>query len=374
MTSRAIAMNSPEVLDNRQADAMRDTVKYGGMSGGKVRVLVTGVGGNVAQGILKALASSGLASWVVGVDANPLSVGLFWTDMGYVVPRADHPDFIESLTDILNRERIDLVLVGADAETLHVARARSVLEKRSNALVLTSSPEVVATCQDKWETAQWFKRKSLPHPETFLGETGNEAAVLRIGFPLIAKPRKGYGSKGIVRIQNLAELHYLLPKVGTEYIFQPIVGTEEQEYTAATFSPVPGKVSSCLIMHRVLMHGTSCYIEPVASPEIEEEVSRWACELGGLGPLNFQFRMTATGPVCIEVNPRFSGTVGVRHFFGYNDVEFAVRSFLLKEKIVQPSIRQGTVLRYWQEEYIPGVNFQDLQVMQKAVRGKLAKP
>ncbi|NGZ29320.1 MAG: hypothetical protein G8345_20850, partial [Magnetococcales bacterium] len=100
------------------------------MATGRVRILVTGVGGNVGQGILKALRASGLASWVVGCDCHPLSVGLFAVDRGYVVPPAPHSSFAHVLAEILIQEKIQLVLVGADAETLAISRLRDSLQQR----------------------------------------------------------------------------------------------------------------------------------------------------------------------------------------------------------------------------------------------------
>ena len=47
-------------------------------------VLVLGVGGNVSQGILKALAISNLKCRVVGACISPLAAGLYTVDRAYV--------------------------------------------------------------------------------------------------------------------------------------------------------------------------------------------------------------------------------------------------------------------------------------------------
>src|SRR5437879_8265659 len=60
---------------------------------GRARVLVTGVGGNIGQGILKALTAARLASWTVGTDCERASVGLSDVDCGCVVSRALAPAF-----------------------------------------------------------------------------------------------------------------------------------------------------------------------------------------------------------------------------------------------------------------------------------------
>lgn len=326
-----------------------------GRASGSLRVLVTGVGGNVGQGVLKALAASGLASWVVGVDANPLSAGLFLVDKGYVVPRATEEEFLDSFCSIIIREQVSMVFVCADAEALSIARLREKIETTTNAFVLLSPVDTVERCADKWLTARWFASAHLPHPATVRADDseGRRRLVSHCGFPLIVKPRFGYASRGVVLSQNSPQLELEAQNLGEGGVVQEYLDQADQEYTAATFSSTPGVVDACIVMRRELLQGTSYRVEPVFDQTLEREVSRWGEAMHGLGPLNFQFRLTDRGPVCFEVNPRFSGTVGIRFHFGYNDVEMALRHFLLGERLERPTLRDGMVLRYWEELYLP---------------------
>jgi len=57
--------------------------------------------------------------------------------------------------------------------------------------------------------------------------------------------------------------------------------------------------------------------------------------------------------VCFEINVRFSGTTPVRARFGFNDVEAALRHYVLAEAAVDlPLITNGIALRYWNEAYV----------------------
>ena len=335
------------------------TPLWKGSPQGRVRVLVTGVGGNVAQGVLKALRHSGLARRVVGTDANPMAAGLFMVDRGYVVPRADEPDFADCLIDILRREDIDLVFVGADAETIHLSRQRDRLEKETAARVLVAPFEVVENCHDKWRTAGWLEKIGVPHPLTARSDDleGLEALAGRAGFPLIAKPRQGFASRDIYLINHYRELMPIAGKYGRDGIVQAYVGRPEDEYTAAAFSARPPDVDAVIVMRRELLQGTSYRIESVPDKSLTDAVRSWAVKMGVLGPCNIQFRLTGHGPVCFEVNARFSGTTGVRYLFGYNDVDMAIRSFIFGEKARQPLIEPGVVLRYWDELHIPDADF-----------------
>jgi carbamoyl-phosphate synthase large subunit len=334
------------------------------------RVLVTGVGGNVGQGILKALAASGVASHVVGTDADPLSPGLYFTDKGYVVPRADSPAFADALARIIEAEKIDLVFVGADAETISLSRLKDDLETRCRTQILVSPPELVKVCHDKYLTSRWFAEQNLPHPPTVLANdvAGALALAREFGWPLILKPRTGFACRGILALANETDL-MAAAATGEGSIIQRVIGTERQEYTATVFFDKIRQPRAMLVMRRDLLQGTSYHVEPCFDEAIQQTVADWACHFNALGPVNFQFRLTPQGPVCFEVNLRFSGTMGVRYHFGYNDAAMAVRHFVGGEDVTQPEIKPGVVLRYWEELFLPGVSCDDLRLVRQTRGG-----
>ncbi|MEO5333867.1 MAG: ATP-grasp domain-containing protein [Magnetococcus sp. YQC-5] len=336
---------------------IKNIPQWGGVPEGTGRILVTGVGGNVGQGILKALSMSRLARYVVATDCNPQSMGLFVVDKGYVVPAATDPHFSKVFTRILIQEGIDLVFVGADAETLAIAQLRDQLERDTSARILTADRQVVERCHDKWLTSRWFAQTGLPHPATLLAndQPGIERLLDLYGFPVVVKPRFGYASRGVRVVHHLRELEVETGKLGELGIIQSYVGSDEQEYTGSVFAPKPGEVAAWIVMRRELLQGTSYRIEPVTSHLLTTALRQWGEAMGALGAANFQFRMTDSGPVCFEVNARFSGTTSVRALFGFNDVEMAVRCFLRNERVEQPAIRMGRVLRYWEEILIDPV-------------------
>src|SRR5262249_16896554 len=142
------------------------------------------------QGILKALTAARLASWTVGTDCQAASVGLYAVDRGYVVPRADAPDFADTLCAISDKEEVDLVLVGADAETIHVARLREAIVARTGTVVLVADPEAVERSHDKWLTAQWFTQQKFLHPVTVRADDRAGVSELSARFGrIVVKPR-----------------------------------------------------------------------------------------------------------------------------------------------------------------------------------------
>ena len=325
---------------------------------GRARILVTGAGGNVGQGILKALTAAGIASWTVATDCEPASAGLYAVDRGYVVPRADHHAFCDALCRIIEDEQIDLVLVGADAETIHLARLRAKIEDETGAVVLVGDSDAVERSHDKWLTAQWFVSERLRHPTTVRADDkAGRAALMDTVDCVVVKPRCSYASRGVVVSTNRQEVETTADRMGADGIVQEYVGRDDQEFTGAVLCDGRGRVGASIVMKRDLLQGTSYRIQPVNDADLNRTLHEWATRFAMRGPVNFQFRVTDDGPVCFEVNARFSGTTGIRHLFGYNDVALAVRHFLFDELIEQGPIAPGMVVRLWDEIYVPSLDW-----------------
>ena len=53
-----------------------------------------------------------------------------------------------------------------------------------------------------------------------------------------------------------------------------------------------------------------------------------------------------------ELNPRCSGTTGIRAYFGYNEPEMLLRHYVLGESLETPQPRFGYAMRYWNEVFL----------------------
>ena len=61
-----------------------------------IRLLVTGVGSLLGQGILKSIQDSSLDTSIIGTDYFPSAAGLYWVDKGYMLPDILKPEISES--------------------------------------------------------------------------------------------------------------------------------------------------------------------------------------------------------------------------------------------------------------------------------------
>jgi carbamoyl-phosphate synthase large subunit len=319
----------------------------------QVAVLVLGVGGQVSQGIVKALRHGTLPVRVVGACISPLSSGLYVCDLGLVSPYADDPAFPDWVAETCEREGIAAVLSGVeqvlDALAPHAARLR----ERTGAVLVASPPEVLAVGRDKLATARWLERNGLPFAASADAADSDavDALVERVGFPLVAKPRFGKASLGVTVVdgdQGLARV-----RGDADVVIQELLGSPEEEFTAGCFVDPAGDVRGSIAMRRTLAAGTTVSARAGAFPAVREVAESVCRRLGPLGPCNVQLRVHHGVPTPFELNVRFSGTTPMRTHMGFDEVGAALRSIVLGELIADlPSVTSGVALRYWNEMYV----------------------
>lgn len=338
----------------------------------QINVLVTGVGGNVGQGIIKALRLSKLNLKVVGADASPYSAGLFRVDKGYLVPKAGEKNYVSEMTRICCQEKIHCVMLGPDQELLCVAQNKEIIEKKTGAKVIISSVNVIETGNDKWLTYLFLREADLNYPKSFIPTSAQEnlAQADKLGYPLVVKPRVGFGSKDILVVHRKEELNAVIQRVHNP-IIQEYLLPDDEEYTSEAFALKDGSIHGIITMKRKLYRGTSVLAKCDDYPEIKAQTHKAALALKPLGPCNFQMRLTKAGPVIFEINPRFSGTTVARAKFGFNSPENAIRHFVLGESLPPPTLEKGIMLRFWDEIYLPPESLDQIMA-EKQIVGKAA--
>jgi len=320
---------------------------------GRLTVLVLGVGGNVSQGILKALAQSPSAGRVIGACIDARAAGLYLCDRAYISPPAAEPDFVSWLTETCRAEGVDAVLSGVEPVLEVLAREAAALEAETGARCVTSPPEVLAIGQDKLATSRWLAAQGLAFPATagLHDPSGVAAVVADCSFPLIVKPRRGKGSAGVRLVGSAAELHTLAGDAAL--IVQEHLGDPSVEFTAGCFCDRDGALQGSVVFRRSLAAGTTDHAVAGDFPAVRAAAESIAGALRPMGPLNVQMRETDRGPVAFELNVRFSGTTPVRVHLGFNEVEAALRHLVLDEDVPAfPANVRGTMLRYWNEVYV----------------------
>lgn len=314
-----------------------------------MKVLVTGAGALLGQGIIRSLRRSSLDVQIVAVDPSPLAAGLYWADTAHLVPMATDPSFMAQFQQVLERERPAAVLVGTDVELPLFAEQRSALLDRYGIHVVVSDPHVVAIANDKYLTFEFLRDHGFDPPDSCLpGE--EQALVERVGFPLVVKPRVGARSVGVGVARDWTQLRALLDGVSGA-IIQECVGGPDDEYTAGALC-FDGQCDLSIVMRRDLRDGNTyrAFVDP--SEHLNAVVRDMARALAPFGPVNFQFRRQGDRVRVFEINGRFSGTTPLRGLAGFNEVELCLRKLVLGEPVFQPAIEPLVILRHWEETVV----------------------
>lgn len=291
------------------------------MAGTKARtVVVTGIGGDVGQGVAQALRRHGYA--VVGVDAKTeaewtracLTDGWFHT-----VPSADHPLYPMALRAVLDARGADLLVPATEQELQALAGE---LDPR---IVRMGPTDVMGQLLDKWTTAQLMDATDIPFVATALDNAD-------LGWKGRRKPRRKHNSPGTV-VQ--------------EWLYG-------DEYTVPVWASKTNRADvRVLPLRRTLRGGATyrCWHEPGRQDRYEYIVDLcvdMAHFLGLHGSFNVQGIWTDRW-VPFEVNPRFSSTVGMRDLMGFNDVLWSCQEALGEPVDPMPDIGRARGMRFWQE-------------------------
>tara|TARA_B100000959_G_C14985313_1_gene625314 strand:- start:3008 stop:3976 length:969 start_codon:yes stop_codon:yes gene_type:complete len=300
-------------------------------------IVVTGVGAVIGQGILESLRAIDEPVRILGVDRNPKSVGRELCDEFRVKPSGseDKAEYLDFWLELARES--DLVLPGIEQDVFFLDNHRD--ELASSKLGL-NTPSLINLARDKWEQVKVADQWAIP---TLVDADWEECVRKLGGPPLLLKPRRGSGSRGIVKLEKKED--WVLHSDGFNLI-QRIVGRDTNEYTVGLFGLGRGRLMPPIVFRRELSEeGHTRFAEVVNDAEIVAAVSELGERLQPIGPTNFQFRKGDGKTWLLEINPRFSSSTIMRTRFGYNEAAMALEHYLRSCEPPSPVIRFGRAQR-----------------------------
>jgi len=322
------------------------------------RVLVTAAGSIVAQGIIKSLKlanKKGNRNYtIIATDMSPLAAGLYRCNSGILVPQVSSSNYIDNIVQICNDNDIQAVFCGSDDELLVLANAIERIEKTGSKLIVGSS-KALAIARDKWKTYEFCKANGLACAPSAL-PTDDEEFSREFGFPLVVKPREGYGSLHFYVAKNrddLSKAISVIEQAGWRPILQKYLGGDTEFTTGVTIDKNSRYVMSSISIRKIIKHGQTYKAFIDNFQEIRRSAEDVALKLGASGPINVQTKLEGDSPVVIEINPRFSATCPMRAAAGVNEPDIVFRNEVLGEEIKVNSYERLVCMRYWNEVYVP---------------------
>ena len=313
---------------------------------------MTAVGSELAFAIIKAIKLFAQPYKLVGCDIYKEVVGKYWCDKFYIVPLAKlEENYLDAIKTIVIREQITIIIPTADIEFFILSKYKNEFKTKYDCNILINDYTDICYFNDKWLAYQWYKANQLPTPKTFIAdsllELKNELA--NCTYPMFVKPRQGGGSRSIFKVNSFNDIEKCFPLI-LNPIIQEYLLPDDEEYTAGTYRTKNDEVY-VIILKRTLKFGMTNTAEVIVNHQFEKFASNIILHTSLKGSNNIQFRNTIQGPKILEINPRFSGTTGIRANFGFNDVEMWIYETLFNKQIRKPEIKKGFVLRFMEEQY-----------------------
>jgi predicted ATP-grasp superfamily ATP-dependent carboligase len=212
--------------------------------------------------------------------------------------------------------------------------------------VLNNPPEKTAQVSDKLWLARWLEEKGFPFIKTQL-----VAGADNLRFPFLVKPRKGAGGVGCRVVSSPSELEWEEGLIAQELIIgRPasvsVIGNGRKARAIAVNEQLIGVPWAGAKGFRYCGN-----ITPLAPPQcgIGQMAEEIIAALRLVGSNGVDFLLTEKGPVVVEVNSRFQGSLDTVELSGGDNVFQAhLQSFLgrLPKRPAQSRRTAGRIIIY----------------------------
>jgi len=302
-------------------------------------ILVPGASAPAAINTIKSLKMVKYPVRIVSSDTNPISAGFYMSDAHELLPEIESKSYLSRLFEIITKHKISILMPTSGYDIYHYSKYKKKLLKLG-ALPVVSDVKTMEICRDKMQTYHHLSKK-FDLPLTTLDSKKLE------GFPLIAKPRYGKGSKGIVKIENRLDLRYIQSKQNGLIFQEYLPGTE---YTIDVLSDLNGEPLIAVPRIRVQTKaGISTVGKIIKDENISETCKSIAKYLKIKGPSCIQMKESNEGTLkLVEVNPRLGGGTIFTALAGAN-FPAMILDMAMGKRIKIPRISEITVVRYFEE-------------------------
>jgi carbamoyl-phosphate synthase large subunit len=285
----------------------------------------------------------------VAADVNPLAPALYHADHRLLPPRVDDPAYMLFLAEAAAEHGVDLIVPLTDLDQRLLADRRGELD----ALVLLPESDVVERANDKYLAHLFFAEHGIGSPPTWLPD----ALPADVPFPVLVKPRRGFGSRGIYRADDRAQLAFFLRYTSAPSMVQRVCSGEE--FSIDVLSDMDGRCLAAIPRTMIESKGgESIKGMAIRDDELIELARRVAETLGVKGPATIQcFRGDDGRCEVTDVNLRFGGAFPLPLAAGGGYPELALA--LARGERPEPRLgafREGVLMSryFWQVAFVAG--------------------
>ncbi|MBI4845299.1 MAG: ATP-grasp domain-containing protein [Candidatus Omnitrophica bacterium] len=289
----------------------------------KINILVSGVSSSNSITFIKALRRQKEIKFkIFGTDIyeKNLSQGAYFCDGFFKVSKANQKMFIPKLLKICKENSIRVLVPIIEEEFALVSRATAEF-KKCGTLVMLPDSKTILMCLNKIKLSRFLEKHEFPTPKIYL------SVPERSSFPLVKKPIKGRGSKGISIVYRKEDIKQA-NRNDKSCFFQEFI--KGQEYSVDVLSDRSGKAKAVFCRVRLeVRDGKSVKAITVRNKTVEDLAVRIADALGLKGPSCLQCIVDKDGvPYFFDVNTRIGSATILTVEAGVNIPFLAVKSLL----------------------------------------------
>ncbi|MES2094057.1 MAG: ATP-grasp domain-containing protein [Actinomycetota bacterium] len=309
------------------------------------RVLVTGAGGPAGVAVIRSLVKRADVE-VYAADMDGWASGLYLVppERRRIVPRGSDPGFVPAVVSLCMVDSLTVLFSTVDVELPPLAARRDEL---GGAVLAAASLATLDVALDKFalsERVAGFARV----PTTRL--VGPASSVENWSFPIIVKPRRGAGSRGVRLVHDREELDAL----GDD---ETLIAQEllpGAEFSVDVFADAAGLVIAAVPRTRTRVDsGVSIAGRTIRDAELESTAADVARAIGLTGVANVQLRYDVAGVAALlEVNPRFPGAMPLTIAAGVDMPSLALDLALGRELPSRVEFRELANVRYLEDIFV----------------------
>lgn len=346
----------------------------------KIKLLLLSGGSLVGRNILDLVADRRGSVHLIATNSEADSATLYEYDTVYLTPTtAGEPiKFEQRVLQIIEEEKPDLVIPCRDDDVIFLANLKEKRPDLSEQLVC-GSLRTAEAMYDKYKSWEFAVEFNLPFVPTVSNRSEEEVFEFLsfYGFPLLAKPRIGFASRGIYILNNERHVKHILQK--EKYVIQKYLGNpatirtflEDVQYGGIplhhTFEGLKhsiqiwikpdGTSAGWFCSKNVNQGGSSLSLEKhngEESKQLAEKCLDVFSQSGWQGPVNIQCQISPEGDLFIyEFNGRISGATAARYLMGFDEMKLMANAFLNVRIPSRTDLNNSKVLRYYADKTVP---------------------
>ncbi len=322
----------------------------------KIKIVLLSGGSLVGRNILDSLYQRRSSLELIAMNSVAQEPSLFEFDKVFLSPSLiENPiEFADFFLKVIGQEKPHLVVPCRDEDVAFLSRIAG--EGFPSSISFLCGPSSIAQAfLDKWASWQFSRALDLPFAPTLNMDAEDQSKIDFIAehkFPMIAKPRKGFGSLGVFLVTEESQLEnlkhredYIIqkylgnPLVVSDYLSKsknqgvPLFHSFEQIKLSIQASIGPdGEDGGMVITEHVMKQGISARVNLNQNETLYQQAKTWVNKIalaGWVGPLNIQCQSDPDGQVMIyEFNGRFTGATSARYFLGFDELGLALSLWL----------------------------------------------